>query len=497
MIKNSEYIRNGLFKEIIDNLPSAICIKEAKNLRCIYFNTAFAKLIKRTSDQILGEKITDIIDKENAIRFELLDRKALETKSSLKEIIKFSFNPAQFEIIELHKFLIQNPNSMEIDYIIDFYQKVTRELTADEILRETELLYLKILEYLPLGIILMRADDFSIFEVNPQFLKMFELDLDQVIYKSIFDLPFCKDKDRIQEYLLTAKKFNSPQQFELQYCFPNGKKADFILHFNYLQYLQQESWFLIIVTDVSPIQEANREIISFIQKEQELNTLKNRFISLISHELRTPLTAIILSVDLLQRFGNAIPNDEKEKHFEIIRNSVQTAVKLIENSLHLDKLTQGNLIITPKEINLKKFIEEIIERNKQLYNYKNLIIMQMPHEFEIETDEILLGLIFDNLLGNAIKYSPFEKPIFVLVNQYEKSFVFKVQNFGEPIPNTEITNLFNPFFRGSNVGATKGFGLGLSIVKKAVETLKGSISVESSKETGTIFTLTLPLKQTS
>lgn len=282
------------------------------------------------------------------------------------------------------------------------------------------------------------------------------------------------------------------QQLEEKCKLKDGREIDVALHIVYVEYLNQEPWYLFIVSDLSVIQQANREIISLIQKEQELQQLKNRFISLISHELRTPLSAIVLSVDLLQRFSDKLSKEEKDKHFEKIRTSVQTIIRMIENSMHLEKLTTEEFILQPTKISLKSYIKDIAEKVESIYNFKNPIRLHINEEFEVETDEVLLGLILNNLIGNAIKYSNFESPVNIYAKLLQNDFQIQIQNFGEPIPKEEIPRLFNIFFRGKNSSHTKGYGIGLSIVKKAVEALQGSIEVESSQEKGTIFTVKLP-----
>lgn len=488
-----ENFYKGFFREFVDKMSNPVSVRDAKSLQYVYCNESFAKLVNKPIEEILGKTASEVIEIENIKKLSYLDTKVIETKSIVKEILKFNIKPDHFEIIEIQKYPHINPTTQEIDFIIDFYQTVTREVTADEILRDTELLHFKIFEYLPLGIVLIRSDDYKIFEVNPYFLKIFELELDQVLYRSIFELPFCKEKERLQKHLALAKELDTAQQFENSYQLPDGRTIDLVLNIAYIHFLHKEPWYLIIVSDVSTIQQANREIISYIQKEQELNILKNRFISLISHELRTPLTGLTLSLDLMQRFGKQLSKAEKERHFEKMRNSVQSIVKLIENALNLEKLTQDNFHVHPKKIYLKRYIEDIIERNLTSFDNKNPVFLQMTEDIEVETDEILFGLILNNLLSNAFKFSPYDRPIYFYVNQADKVYEIKVQNFGEPIPKDEIPKLFTPFYRGRNVGSTKGYGLGLSIVKKAVETLNGSISIESSRENGTIISLTFPI----
>ncbi|MFN3305972.1 MAG: sensor histidine kinase, partial [Candidatus Kapaibacteriota bacterium] len=292
------------------------------------------------------------------------------------------------------------------------------------------------------------------------------------------------------------KETNTPQEFEFSFELPNGRKLETLTIINYLHFLSIEPLFYLIISDISSLEEANRKIISFVQKEQELFSLKNRFISIVNHELMSPLTAITLAVDLLQRFGDSLPIIEKEKQFEIIRNSAQTIKKLIENAMHLEQLTSDNFFITPRKMYIKDFLEDIVNKLQALFENKNPISINIASDFEIEMDEILLNLIFNNLITNSFRYSPPGSPITINVEYQDNWLIASINNFGEVISPEDIINIFKPFFRGKNVGKTKGFGLGLSLVKKAVETLNGTIEVKSSSEEGTTFLLRLPTNLT-
>lgn len=160
--------------------------------------------------------------------------------------------------------------------------------------------------------------------------------------------------------------------------------------------------------------------------------------------------------------------------------------------MHLEQLTSDNFLIVPRKIYIKKFLEDIISKMQSLFDNKNPILLNIASDFEIETDEILLTLIFNNLISNAFRYSIPKMPITVNIEHQDNWLIASINNFGEVIPPEDITNIFKPFFRGKNVGQTKGLGLGLSLVKKAVETLTGTISVESSSKRGTTFLLRLP-----
>jgi signal transduction histidine kinase len=110
-------------------------------------------------------------------------------------------------------------------------------------------------------------------------------------------------------------------------------------------------------------------------------------------------------------------------------------------------------------------------------------------------DERLLRHILTNLLSNAIKYSPTGGNIILELIYCSDQLIFRVQDQGIGIPDSDQAHLFNSFHRGSNVSSIAGTGLGLSIVKQCVESLGGTISVESQVGAGSTFNVTLPLKQ--
>lgn len=485
----------GFFRHIVDGLPTPITIREAGNYKIAYCNEEFAKLAGKTKEELIGKKEQELFDSEVARKLIDLDGKVQKSKSVEAELIEFKLKSNIVEIYDVKKYPHFSSNSNEVDYIISVYQKVTRELAADEILRETELLYLKIFESIPVGIVLLKEEGLAIFEANPRFLQMLNLELEQILYKSFFELPFSVPNEKLKEYFELAKEQNH-LQFDVFYEAPDGLATEVVLDVVYIKFMHQEPWYLVIASDVSALQEANREIFTIIRREQELNILKNRFISLISHELRTPLSGIMLSVDLLERYSTKLSEEEKSKHFERIRTSIQTIIRTIENAMQLEKLTEGDYPLQLKKIYLKNFIEELAGKIQTFYNYKNPVVINIKDDIEIETDEVLFSLILNNLLSNAFKYSPFDMPITVSSDLHGDTLYLQIQNFGEPIPDNEKVKLFEPFFRGSNTKNAKGFGLGLTVVKKAVEYLKGSINLQSSSETGTIFSIILPLQRT-
>jgi PAS domain S-box-containing protein len=247
------------------------------------------------------------------------------------------------------------------------------------------------------------------------------------------------------------------------------------------------------------LQTEKSEVSRALKSEKEISDLKSQFIAMSSHEIRTFLTNIMLATDLLEE--PSYPNEKKLVRLKQIKNSVGQMTNLVENMLTLGKLALGLSNFRPILVDLSKFCLEIVEEIKYFptaKQHESLIINFSSHGENIPAyiDTDLVRYILRNLLSNAIKYSQEEVNIqFRLI--YERGSkpkaIFQIEDRGIGIPEADLPNLFNLYYRGSNVSYIKGTGLGLAIVKYAVDIHGGEIAVESEVNQGTIFTVTLPI----
>lgn len=179
-------------------------------------------------------------------------------------------------------------------------------------------------------------------------------------------------------------------------------------------------------------------------------------------------------------------------HLQRIQTAVKHMTGLLNDVLVLGKAEAGKIEFMPTPISLAQFCRQLVEE-VQLTTSTHTIVFcahnQCPNGC---LDQQLLRHILTNLLTNAIKYSPESSLVqFDLICESQK-VIFRIQDQGIGIPANEQPELFNSFFRASNVGSISGTGLGLSIVKKAVDLHGGQIEVESRLGEGTTFTVKLP-----
>ncbi len=233
-----------------------------------------------------------------------------------------------------------------------------------------------------------------------------------------------------------------------------------------------------------------------LAKEKELNELKSRIVSIISHELKTPLTTILSSTQLIEYHVDIkSPSHKVIQHIKTIERNVQELTELINDTLFLSKLEVQKGELTLKEINILNLIQnqiEFIEMGKgKEHNFNLTIADNIP--VNILSDERLLKTILNNLLSNAVKYSPYNKDIKIDIFVLEENLYFSVADKGIGIPEKDKNNLFKLFHRASNTENIEGSGVGLSIIKRCLDLLNGTIYFESTEGKGTKFEFCIPL----
>lgn len=226
--------------------------------------------------------------------------------------------------------------------------------------------------------------------------------------------------------------------------------------------------------------------------EQEFKELKNRFITTVSHEFRTPLTTISFSAGLLESYSQRFSEKKKQTHFDRIKIGIQQMTELLNDILIIEKAESGKLILNPIVINLQEFCSELIEAIQLTTDKHNLILFCPRSSLNVILDENLIYQILTNLISNAIKYSPLGGNIEIYLNFKDEQVILKVKDLGIGIPDKDKKRLFEPFHRGSNVGSIPGTGLGLTMVKKAVDLQLGKILLDSEEGVETICTVILP-----
>lgn len=232
--------------------------------------------------------------------------------------------------------------------------------------------------------------------------------------------------------------------------------------------------------------------------DQIEHSFKNQkqFIQNVSHELNTPLTIMKTKIDILKQ-KKSISSNDYEDTIELIDNEVMRLSKITEQFLMLSTLEENDYKVEFVKVNVKSALENMIKLFDNYIYSKNLVIKtNFEGEYDISGNQVQIGQLLFNLFDNAVKYSvPKSKLTVNLFNSTDnKKLIFEITNTTSLINKEDIPNIFNRFYKTSDISGNKGFGLGLAITKKIVEKNNGIIDIsynDNSKEI--TFIITFPL----
>lgn len=373
--------------------------------------------------------------------------------------------------------------------------------------------------------ILITNDKGEIIRINPSAEKLFGYEKDELLKKKVEVLipkRFSKHTDHREKYkvnphprsmgvgmeLYGAKKDRSEFPVEISlspYETPEGKfVVGFIIDItlrkqeeerrkNYAMELEKQvgSRTMILKEAVEELEKTKEDLKKALEKEKELNEMKSRFVSMASHEFRTPLATMMSSLFLVTKYGEQNDKINQSKHVTKIQNSIHNLTDILNDFLSISKLEEGKIENLPEELNLKVFLTEVISDMTQLTKEEQEIKLKFGGKEIVRLDQKLLKNVLFNLISNAIKFSPENKPIEITIEAQSATVKITIKDSGIGISKEDQKNLFERFFRGNNATHIQGTGLGLNIVSKYVELMNGAIHFESEENKGSTFTIIL------
>jgi two-component system, LuxR family, sensor kinase FixL len=251
--------------------------------------------------------------------------------------------------------------------------------------------------------------------------------------------------------------------------------------------------FAKITRDITEQKKAEEDMMNTLRREQDLNEMKSRFVTLASHEFKTPLSVILSSVSLIEKYPDADQQDKRLKHIHRIKSNVNNLKQILNDFLSLEKLEGGIVQNCPTETDLVHLTREAIQdMENSLKEAQNIQLHTQGSPRLVYVDIQLLRNILNNLLSNAIKYSPESTTVDCTLSYQPATVDIQVTDRGIGIPPEEQQHLFERFFRATNTTGISGTGLGLSIIKGYLDLMGGQITLSSVPGDGCAFTVTLP-----
>ncbi|HYO87085.1 MAG TPA: HAMP domain-containing sensor histidine kinase, partial [Candidatus Limnocylindrales bacterium] len=234
-----------------------------------------------------------------------------------------------------------------------------------------------------------------------------------------------------------------------------------------------------------------------LEAERKVGEMRNRFMLVVSHEFRTPLSIILTSSEMLDRYYDRLGPERRQERLSIIRSQVQHLRAMLDEISIVIRAELGRLEYHPSPADAVEFTRQVAAEMAATAGLMHRIkVVAQPDMLVAYIDTTLLRHVLTNLLSNAIKFSEAQATVSLSVRldtqTQPPAIVFEVADEGIGIEPTDLAHLFEPFFRGSNVGAISGTGLGLKVVKDCLARHGGSIVAESRLGLGSTFTASVP-----
>lgn len=496
-------VKENICEDILGTFDEAIF--------CINYDWVFTFINKRCADLIYDFNIQpDFLGKNIHDVSSLLNTSFIESVIS-DVMFNNKVQTFEFQSNNLTTWYEVRVNSFK-DGITVIIKDITIRKRKEIELQISEERFSKAFEFSPIALSIFKIQSYTFIDVNKSFLDLFELKYDEVIGSSPKNLGFMKYINK-QDCEIDLNDNLNNNQFNSTFIKKNGESIHVICSLQNFK-INGHPHVLLSMQDITAsnlekeninhvnqllekkVNQKTSELSKALKREKYNNELKSRFVSMASHEFKTPLASLLLSTSILEKYTRPEENTHLAKHFNRIKSSVNNLNVILNNFLSLEKIEKGIDLNSIKVFNLKKTIDSVIDEMQAHLKDGQKIQFKYKGQEVISQDNKKIYFSLLNLLSNASKYSTEQQHIQILVNVNKYNCVISVKDKGLGIPQHEQKNIFTLFFRAKNVEYIQGTGLGLTIIKKYMELIGGSINFKSKENKGSQFTIQFPINPT-
>lgn len=343
-------------------------------------------------------------------------------------------------------------------------------------------------------------NDLRINSWNSGSARIFQYDTEEIIGKH-FEIIFSeKDKlDRIPQLEIdTALKEGRALDNRWHVCKDGSEFYAYGLVFPLLSMEGKQLGFVKILRDLTE-QKRSQEVASkYLQDLEELNTHKENVLSILSHDLRSPLAGIIGMIEHIRSDFDRIEPEEAKELLSLIHDSAKDELKMLDQLVEWARIKYASEAFSPTKIDLAESVEKVFNTLKDVAAVKEIILYnKIEPTVSVFADKKMLHSILQNLVSNAIQYTPQEGKIIVSAETSEENITVQVKDSGEGMSQEILEKLFTPQLNTLLKAREnkKGAGIGLLLVKGFLEKNNGQIRVESQEGEGSSFYFTLPINK--
>jgi signal transduction histidine kinase len=259
-------------------------------------------------------------------------------------------------------------------------------------------------------------------------------------------------------------------------------------------------WYFIAfmndLTNQKLSEENSRQAILELETAKEQGDLYKEFLSLASHELKTPITSIMALSQIAIREHERNNTASLYKSIEGISKHSRKLGMLINQLMDISRIQSGKLALDKIEVNLNEFLQQTVVNLQAIYPTHHLVLESEPDPILLELDPLRVEQVLNNLVGNAVKYSPTHSRVDLICRKNNNLVEIAVTDYGIGIESGLKHHVFDKFYQVDNIlkADKSGLGVGLHIASEIIKSHGGSVWVESDPGVKTTFTFTLPLK---
>jgi len=516
------------YRQLFEQNPAPMLIYECETLKMLAVNDAFTAQYGYPSAKALSLRLTDLYPENEKARItELIPR--LKGLAHVGEWHHLKADGSVMTVVVRSHDTDYSGRNARIAVISD----ITERKQMENALRFSEERFFKAFHATPDAIVISRASDGLLLEVNEVFLNQTGHTRDEAIDRTTVELGLWLDPADRERYSAAVMEHGRVRDMEARFRTKSGRILDGLVSGEGIV-LADEMCLLTIIRDITErkrteeelekhrlhleelvsartaelersrktlrqlleeMSRAKRELEKANIRLQELDRLKSLFIASMSHELRTPLNSILGFTGILLQGLPGPLNDEQRKQLGMVKGSSRHLLDLITDIIDLSKIEAGKVEIDPAEFDLMSLVRDVASSSEPAATRKGLAVaVSGPEALSAKTDPRRIRQVLVNLVGNAVKFTE-KGEVRVSVAREAGLVRIRVHDTGPGIRAGDMGRLFQFFSRIDSAERPKqeGTGLGLYLSRKLMNLLGGDIEAESEFGKGSVFTIRLPI----
>jgi PAS domain S-box-containing protein len=493
---------NSLFNSVWDNASDGLRLCDAQGL-IIAVNRAFCKMFGKTEAEILGRPFADLYGAE-------VDTKSLNDEFRamfLTEEIKPRFyrsyhlwSGKQVEAEVTSTYVTDDSNNK---YMLTQFRDVTKERKSQRLLEDNEKRFHNLFTFSPLAMFQITTTG-KIVNANKSFVRLMGFDsFYEILDVDVLHMAGAGNQEG-QMLLQTLSERGYVVRLEIQLTRKNGRSISALLTARAVPDADGNvSEYEGVIEDITSRKHVERKLQEYVwalEKSKndlsDLNAQKDKLFSILSHDLRSPFSSILGFCDILIKENKELSEEERTQFISYIQESAQDQLALVNNLLDWSRLESGRIKMETKALDLQDVADKCVRSLLGLARQKKVnLSSSLPAGTMMRGDQTLLSEVFGNLISNSLKFTPEGGSISIeLIDQTENQWIVGVRDTGIGIPEEDIQKLFKveEKYTRKGINGEKGTGLGLPVVYEIMQKHHGTIRVQSTIGTGTLFLLTFP-----